>query len=93
MKVPKEIAEKANEYEMFRKKTGQLGAELIAWANENRFEDFCVEGFGVAQEPVGEEQIDGEYCDQTMYGEDTGYGTYYYPIEGSTQYMWVGYSF
>lgn len=36
---------------------------------------------------------DGEYCDQWMRGEDSGDGIYYYPIEGSTQYFWVAYSF
>lgn len=93
MRVSKEIAEKADEYERLKKQEEQIYEELIAWVNENGFEDFCVEGFGVAQEPAGEEQTDGEYCDQTMHGEDTGDGIYYYPIEGSTQYMWVGYSF
>jgi len=76
MRVSKEIAEKVDEYERLKKQEEQIYEELIAWANENGFEDFCVEGFGVAKEPVGEEQTDGEYCDQTMYGEDTGYGTY-----------------
>ena len=52
-----------------------------------------VNDFGIAQEPVGEEQEDGEYCNQTMAGEDTGYGDYYYPIEGKSQYMRIGYSF
>lgn len=52
-----------------------------------------MEGFGVAQEPEGEEQPDGEYCGLTIYGEDSGDGVIYYPIEDSTQYMWVAYSF
>lgn len=63
------------------------------FANENGFEDFWINDFGVVQEPRGEEQTDGEYCDQWMHGEDSGSGTYYYPIEGSTQYFWVAYSF
>lgn len=54
---------------------------------------FWVNGFGVSQEPEGEEQSDGEYCDQWMLGEDYGDGTYYYPIEESTQYFWIAYSF
>lgn len=93
MRVPKEIAEKADEYERLKKQEEQICEELINWANQNGFEDLYVDGFGVAQEPEGEEQTDGEYCDQTMRGEDSGDGIYYYPIEGSTQYMWVGYSF
>ena len=93
MRVPKEIAEKAYEYERLKKQEEQIYEELLEWANQNGFEDFYVDGFGVAQEPEGEEQTDGEYCDQTMRGEDSGDGIYYYPIEGSTQYMCVGYSF
>lgn len=41
----------------------------------------------------GEEQSDGEWCDQIMIYEDSGNGTYYYPIEGSNMYMYVKYSF
>lgn len=67
--------------------------ELESWASENGFDGMWVNDFGIAQEPVGEEQEDGEYCNQTMAGEDTGYGDYYYPIEGKSQYMRIGYSF
>lgn len=80
MRVPKEIAEKAEEYEKVKKREEELYEELNDWANENGYEDFRVEGFGVAQEPEGEEQPDGD-------------GVIYYPIEDSTQYMWVAYSF
>ena len=52
----------------------------------------AIHDFGTTQEPVGDEQDGGEYCDQTMTGEDTGYGDYYYPIEGSSQYMRIEYS-
>ena len=40
-----------------------------------------------------EEQPNGEYCGLTIYGEDSGDGVIYYPIEDSTQYMRVAYSF
>ena len=63
------------------------------FANDHGFEDFWITDFGVSQEPGGEEQSNGEYCDQCINREDSGDGTYYYPIEGSTQYMWVEYSF
>lgn len=91
--VPKEIAAKAEEYEKLKNRIDMLYEELEKWANENGFEDFWVEGFGVSQEPCGDEQSNGEYCDQWMNGEDSGSGTYYYPIEGSTQYLWIKYSF
>ena len=54
--------------------------ELESWASENGFDGMWVNDFEIAQEPVGEEQENGEYCNQTMAGEDTGYGDYYYPI-------------
>lgn len=93
MRVSKEIAEKAEEYEKAKKREEELYEELNDWAIKNRYEDFRVEGFGVAQEPEGEEQPDGEYCGLTIYGEDSGDGVIYYPIEDSTQYMWVAYCF
>lgn len=96
MIVPKELAEKADRYETLKNETEKLFEELEAWANENGFEDMMVTGFGICEDPSGEEQLDDdEYCDQTMCGEDSGSGTYYYPIEGegSTMYMWITYCF
>ena len=93
MKAPKEIASKAERYKELKKEIDKLYEELEEFANDNGFEDFWIDGFGVSQEPNGEEQTDGEYCDQWMRGEDSGDGIYYYPIEGSTQYFWVAYSF
>lgn len=93
MKIPKEIASKVERYEKLKNEEDKLWEELEEFANENGFEDFLISGFGVCQEPHGEEQSNGEYCDQCMCGEDSGYGTYYYPIEESTQYLWIGYVF
>lgn len=93
MKVPKEIAKKTAEYEEAKQKADKLFAELEEWSKENGLEDLYIENFGIVQEPKGEEQGNGEYCNQYMRFEDSGDGTYYYPIEDSTQYMWVGYSF
>ena len=92
MTVPKEIAIKADRYEMLKKEVDKLYEELKSWASEHGFEDMWIHDFGTTQEPVGDEQDGGEYCDQTMTGEDTGYGDYYYPIEGSSQYMRIEYS-
>ncbi len=92
MKVSKEIASKAEKYEKLKKETDKLYEELEEFANDHGFEDFWITDFGVSQEPDGEEQSNGEYCDECMRGEDSGDGTYYYPIEGSTQYLWIGYS-
>lgn len=70
MKAPKEIASKAERYKELKKEIDKLYEELEEFANENGFEDFWIDGFGVSQEPNGEEQTDGEYCDQWMRGED-----------------------
>lgn len=93
MKVSKEIAQKAADYEEARERADKLYKELKEWCNENGFEGFYIDGFGISQEPEGKEQGEGEYCNQCMRYEDSGDGTYYYPIEDSTEYMWVGYSF
>lgn len=69
MKAPKEIASKAERYKELKKEIDKLYEELEEFANENGFEDFWIDGFGVSQEPNGEEQTDGEYCDQWMRGK------------------------
>ena len=61
MTVPKEIAIKANRYEMLKKEVDELYEELESWASENGFDGMWVNDFGIAQEPVGEEQEDGEW--------------------------------
>lgn len=58
MKVPKEIASKAERYEELKKEIDTLYEELEEFANENGFEDFWINGFGVSQEPNGEEQTE-----------------------------------
>ena len=60
MKAPKEIASKAERYKELKKEIDKLYEELEEFANENGFEDFWIDGFGVSQEPNGEEQTDGE---------------------------------
>ena len=45
MKVSKEIAKKAAEYEEAKKKADKLYEELEAWSNENGFEDFYINDF------------------------------------------------
>ena len=47
MKVSKEIAKKAAEYEEAKKKADKLYEELEAWSNENGFEDFYINDFGI----------------------------------------------
>lgn len=93
MKASKEIAKKAAEYQKLKGKVDDLYKELQEWAAERDFEDFYIHGFGVVSEPNGDNQSNGCYCDQVMLGEDYGSGTYYIPIEGSSEYLFVTYSF
>lgn len=50
MTVPKEIAIKADRYEMLKKEADELYEELESWANENGFDGIWVNDFGTAQE-------------------------------------------
>ena len=93
MKVPKEISSKAEKYEELKKEIDKLYEELEEFANENGFENFSVEDFGISQDHVGEEQPNGEYYDEEMQELDSGIGMHYFPIEGSKRYFWVAYSF
>lgn len=52
-----------------------------------------VQSIFVTDEISGEEQDDGEYCDQSMFGEDTGSGIYYYQTEQEGIYIACYYSF
>lgn len=93
MNIAKEIAQKADDYETAEKMANILFEELSRWffANTDMC-DYCLNGFGITDEPDGIAQGNGEYCNQHDYGEDSFRGTYYWPIEGSSQYVWVSYS-
>lgn len=90
MKVSKEIAKKVERYQNLQSEADKLYEEIAGY-----FRKECdAEGFGtpfIADAPTGEEQCDGEYCDQGTLGEDWYRGTYYHAIEGSDKY--VGYSY
>lgn len=90
MKVSKEIAEKVEQYEALQNEANKLYKEIAEYFTE----ECGAEGFGepfITDVPEGEEQVDGEYCDQVTMGEDWYHGTYYHQIEGTDKY--VGYSY
>lgn len=92
MKIPKEIAKKAAEYEAVKEKADKLYGELERWFSENTDMDDCyLSGFGVAQEPEGEEQEEYEYCNQRQRGDDSFYGRYYWAVEDNSLYVWASY--
>ena len=90
MTIPKEIVEKMEQ-------VNSLMAEIDKWLDENIETDgsrhnhrrvfsneyYHDDHYEFSDEPSGEPQEDGEYCNQSSYGEsgDTFYGTYYYPTE------------
>lgn len=91
MKVTKELAVKAKQYEKLNKELKELSKELRLFAENNTysFEDLEIEGFGVAEEPKGEEIDEGIYCEQI----GTNRGRYYYIVEESSMYLWVEYHY
>ena len=48
------------------------------------FDGCYIDDFFIVDEPQGDEQDDGEWCDQ-------GSGTYYYAVEGSKKYIAITY--
>lgn len=90
MKVPKEIAEKAREYEEAMKVANQAYGEVTSWLKENTgIEGVYISDLFITDAPSGDNQGEGEYCDQWEVGYcgDSFEGTYYHPIEGSDNYM------
>lgn len=93
MKISKEIMMKVKRFEKIEAEAAKIREELL-----KEFADYCdgcfIEGFSIADEPHGDDQGDGEYCDQwTGYMEDSGSGVYYYPIENSKKYLAILYTF
>lgn len=91
MKAPKEIVECVEKYERLRKKFERIEKEMeecrrtfVEWEGDT---GVYVGHLFIADEPNGDEQRDGEYCDQYQLGEDWYKGIYYYPIEGSDKYV------
>ena len=101
MTIPKEIVEKM-------KQVNSLMAEIDSWLDENIEVDgskynhrkwLTVEyehpdWYKFTDEVSGEEQDDGEYCDQWSVGEsgDSFEGVYYYPTESGEYFyfdFWV----
>lgn len=62
MKVPKEIAEKAREYEEAMKVANQAYGEVTSWLKENTgAEDVYIGELFIADVPSGDDQGEGEY--------------------------------
>lgn len=93
MTVSKETMEKVKRLVRLEKEADDIREELLAEFGEY-FDGCYIEGFSIRDEPCGDDQGKGEYCDQwTGYSMDSGSGVYYYPIEGSNKYLAVNYCF
>lgn len=93
MKVSKETMAKVKRLNKLEEEFGRIRQELCE--EFAPYMDGCyIEGFYIEDEPSGDDQGDGEYCDQwTGYSIDTGEGIYYYPIEKSRKYLAIRYNF
>lgn len=87
MKVSKEIADKVIQYQNLQSQADKLYEELKEYFEEEQgVEGFCTPY--ISDKPQGARQTaDGEFCDQTILGEDWYIGEYYYPIENSDKYV------
>lgn len=93
MTINKETIAKVKRLNKIEEEAEQLRAELHK-EFAPYFDGCYIEGYRIDDEPAGDYQQDGEYCDQwTGYTEDTGDGVYYYPIEKSKKYLGISYSF
>ena len=94
MNVPKEIAEKAKQYQEAMNVANKAFEEVTEWLKNNTEADgVFINSLFVVDKPTGKKQGDGEYCEQHSIGFDGDcfYGNYYHPIEGSTQYLGYAY--
>ena len=94
MKIPKEIADKAQEYQETNSRAIALYKEVVDWLNANTGSDgVWVGDLEIVDKPSGENQGEDEYCDQSEcgYSGDSFYGTYYHKIEGSDKYLAYNY--
>ena len=93
MNVSKETMKKVKRLEKIQAEAEQIRAELHE-EFAPYFDGCYIEDYRIEDEPHGDHQQDGEYCNQwTGYSCDTGDGVYYYPIEKSKKYTAISYSF
>jgi hypothetical protein len=93
MTISKEIAKKVERLNKIEAEAEKLRAELHKEFGEH-FDGCYINDYFIENEPCGDEQGDGEYCNQyTGYICDSGSGTYYYPIENSKKYLAITYEF
>lgn len=92
MTIDKELAKQIKKMVNAQELCENLYREIVEHFREE-FDGCYIGEIYIVDEPQGVDQGDG-YCDQyTGYSMDSGSGTYYFPIEGSTKYVAVTYTF
>lgn len=86
MKIPREIREKIEQ-------RIKLDDELTKWFGENLDIEGCDHRYAfITDEAKGEEQIDGEYCDQRQIDDDWFSGKYYWEMDNG-KYLCMNFEF
>ena len=88
MNIPQKIVDMIEKWKESKDK--ELCAKIDKWLDENvdDAEIFGIAKSFVTDKPTGEEQFNGEYCEQyTGFKADDYYGKYYFPIENSNKYL------
>lgn len=95
MRIPKAIAKKVRRHARLLNEVNKLHEELSEYFNAIDdgvwYDDFYIVNAYKAK--LADTQGDNEFCHQVMEFEDSGYGTYYYPIENSKKFVAVDYHF
>lgn len=84
--IPKELRNKIEQ-------KLQIDKEIQEWLSENscvQYNEIFWNDVEIVDEPYGDEQDDGEYCDQSTNGYDDYWGYYYFPLDNG-KYLKVYY--
>ena len=92
MKISRKIARKIKKQAKARDKSNKLYEEIDEWFMKNDGDDTYRGSYNIVNEPCGDNQGDGEYCNQwSGYCEDDYHGIYYFPINHSKKYVAMEY--
>lgn len=85
MKAEKDVLKLVKDLNRHEAEVRRLSQALCERFRDD-FDGCYIDDFFIVDEPEGDEQDDGEWC-------DTGSGTYYYAVEGSKKYIAITYGF
>lgn len=85
MKAEKDVLKLVKDLNRHEAEVRRLSQALCERFRDD-FDGCYIDDFFIVDEPEGDEQDDGEWC-------DAGSGTYYYAVEGSKKYIAITYGF